>query len=590
MPNSNSLFGKKGQQGKGTAAPTVPPPTKETPTRKSSNESASKKASGDAPPAAKSSIEEPSNSASKKASKDEPSKPWSKKSSEDEVSKVAGKHPLRAGSQYSNKGKARADEQEPVIVGPDMAREPVIVGPDMPRRRVTESTGPGNYSSQPTYVQNPMLPRPWTPTYQGLPDAPQITATSQMPYQPPPVPAALQLQQAVEVGSGVPTGLEALMQWGPTENERRNLEAQTGAMSRKYAAADAQRKAAAAFEEFQRQKTINEQQLRADQDWASQSWQRVEAREKADINREVLKKVVEEHRLRKIPYLFPYPWAPQNPEGKTVGIPMWSYRSTSPQSFSETAKLSHSELLKALNQTEMLDAQDTQEDRESVKSMMNDNHHKARAAALANYHEVYDFCIRRDAPLGLPGLIVHAQDRNHEHYRLTSTAIFVRTYSELLRSRNDVPLTYIAARRKFHTTYGLMRSLCTQLLVAYPTIPLPFVDPQYLSALSRGGTAALCVLFRDLVCDIADDFARRKNPKEKKVHTVVIDGLDLLESDQQSLSYVVDFFRLLSDEAQFGHLKDYFVFKYALIHPKTSFMLESRPYGSEAHVWIPPTL
>jgi hypothetical protein len=86
------------------------------------------------------------------------------------------------------------------------------------------------------------------------------------------------------------------------------------------------------------------------------------------------------------------------------------------------------------------------------------------------------------------------------------------------------------------------------------------------------------LLFRDLLIDVA---AISSDSKARYTILVVIDAINVLEEDDKiSFYYVVDFFRALCDEMGGGPLSKYVTFKYMLLHPGYSYLLE-KPHPRE---------
>ena len=145
---------------------------------------------------------------------------------------------------------------------------------------------------------------------------------------------------------------------------------------------------------------------------------------------------------------------------------------------------------------------------------------------------------------------------------------------------------------------GVLRLMCTQLLNALPHVfKLDFVTPgenHFVDSVRRGNVRTLCLLFRQLLCEVASYTFNQVRiggeipADERHIVTAIIDGIDTLENDCHEAFYqLVGFFRSLCDEATWGDMWRVIGFKYILMHPRVSKLLEF-PYPIEQPVFMEP--
>ena len=299
--------------------------------------------------------------------------------------------------------------------------------------------------------------------------------------------------------------------------------------------------------------------------------------DRAAVRQENGRQLMEQWRSGDHRVAFAYPWGSE---------PMWSCKTQTRPSTDVSGELSTrakrcSQLLAALR-VDHEELNMARNDQQYARNLAQNPYYHAQADALKKRSAVGHFWCQQTPPFGL---VVNGCDPNHIHGYPSSNVSFLALHAHALNLIGGIPLTHITALHQIREysaegVLGLLRSLCTQLLVAYRnTLNLYFVDFPYLYQLRHHADAmVLCNIFREIVCDIAVSVVKKKH--EKKLHAIVIDGLDLLEADPRFEDVAV-FLRALCNEVEFGELGEYFEFKYALIHPQDSRLC---PYAAEAEV------
>lgn len=203
------------------------------------------------------------------------------------------------------------------------------------------------------------------------------------------------------------------------------------------------------------------------------------------------------------------------------------------------------------------------------------------------------------------GVVINGTEFHHEGVLSTLSAFMPRFASEDAQAGSKhTTLTYAAGLRYCANSdtnllggRGLMRSLCTQLLQAWPfAFRLHFLareGPTLLESVRGGNVHTLCVLFRNLLCDVAryTSAQMRQAPEELmddevRAITVIIDGINFLEdNDFAGFCHVVYWFRSICDETYWAKFCGLISFRYVLIHPRVSKLLQF-PYPSEAPVFL----
>lgn len=139
-------------------------------------------------------------------------------------------------------------------------------------------------------------------------------------------------------------------------------------------------------------------------------------------------------------------------------------------------------------------------------------------------------------------------------------------------------------------TIGCLRSLCVQIVRWCMTNEVHIEEKEVPAAVNRDGPVTndslrLCRLFRAMLLGMAT-FA--SNTRQHYTVVVIIDDTYILESDDD-FRWMVFFFRAIRDGSYFGDLHNAVTFKYVLLHPTVSQMIE-RPDIAECIALFPTTM
>ena len=197
------------------------------------------------------------------------------------------------------------------------------------------------------------------------------------------------------------------------------------------------------------------------------------------------------------------------------------------------------------------------------------------------------------------GLIIHCNERTEDSVEGPTSimSVFLNDYSWKAFKDGAIVLTHAAGvckcnphREHLRGESGLLRSLCAQLIFRVEKTfsnPLRFdyLDEELYNSIAYNDFPAFCILFREVLCELASLIADEGN--DPMVVLVLVDGIHHIESSSvQELVNVVDFLRAVCDEVAFGELGSYINFRYLLIDPGTCDML--LPYPIERHIIFSP--
>ena len=198
---------------------------------------------------------------------------------------------------------------------------------------------------------------------------------------------------------------------------------------------------------------------------------------------------------------------------------------------------------------------------------------------------------------GSEGLIVHGTDMTYKMEPTSRLSVFFWKMFEDLSQENIVLAHSIGLSTSGRNqnndhlkgSSGLFRSLCTQLLACENVgkdLILPWLTNKRLqdAGTKKYARVSVFLFFRDLVLDVAESASRQGVQRNIRV---IVDGIDRLEKDKTLLD-VMPLFRALADEIEFGPLKANFSFKYVLLHPQISGVVQEL-HPNERHMFLQRT-
>ena len=232
-----------------------------------------------------------------------------------------------------------------------------------------------------------------------------------------------------------------------------------------------------------------------------------------------------------------------------------------------------------------------------------------RAATLLQLPEVTAF-VEQNPETGVDffhsgGLLISCSELRNQGPVSVGSASFMPKYVGLCMKnpRMHTVLTHAAGLCHFDKTHphlhgvsGLLRSICTQLLVDQSSeLRLQRVKlggTEFLEKLKIGDVDSLCNLFRYLLYDVAtyaqDCINKQWEGFGPRTITIILDGTNFLEVyDRRRFYCAVDWLRTMVDEVLYGEIGKYLSLRYILIHPEISSLLQC-PYPIERPIVLEP--